>query len=98
MTMNLMGTLRASALVLGAAIATGCASVTPEQLEEVRAAAQAAQSAADAAQSAASQAQTAASSAMSTANQALTAAQDAQACCDANRQRMDQMFDEIQQK
>ena len=98
MAMNLSGVLRATALVIGAAVATGCASVTTEQLEEVRAAAQTAQNAADAAQRAASQAQQAASGAQSTANQALQQAQAAQACCDATNQRVDRMFDELQQK
>lgn len=98
MAMNLTGVLRASALVIGAAVATGCASVTVEQLDEVRAAAQAAQNAADAAQRAATQASQAAQGAQSTANQALQAAQAAQACCDATNQRVDRMFDELQQK
>ena len=98
METNLTGVLRATALVVGAAIATGCASVTTEQLEEVRAAAQAAQNAADAAQRASNEAQQTASSAQSTANQALQEAQAAQACCDATNQRVDRMFDELQTK
>lgn len=98
MTMNLTGVLRATALVIGAAVATGCASVTTEQLEEVRGIAESAQNAADAAQRAANDAQQAASSAQSTANQALQAAQAAQACCDATNQRVDRMFDELQTK
>jgi len=98
MTMNLTGVMRAAALVVGFAIATGCASVTTEQLEEVRAAATAAQNAADAAQRAATQAQQAVSGAQSTANQALQAAQAAQACCDATNQRVDRMFEEAQAK
>ncbi len=98
MAMNPMGVLRATVLVIGAAVATGCASVTTEQLEEVRAAAQSAQSAADAAQRAANEARQAAQGAQSTANQALQAAQAAQACCDATNQRVDRMFDELQQK
>ncbi|HEX7081939.1 MAG TPA: Lpp/OprI family alanine-zipper lipoprotein [Gammaproteobacteria bacterium] len=98
MTMKLTGALRAAALIVGAAIATGCASVTAEQLEEVRAAAEAAQNAADQAQRAANEARQAASGAQSTANQALQAAQAAQACCDANSQRIDRMFEQSQAK
>ena len=98
MAMNLTGVLRAAALVVGAAVATGCASVTTEQLDEVRAAATAAQNAADAAQRAANEARQAAQGAQSTANQALQAAQAAQACCDATNQRVDRMFDELQRK
>jgi hypothetical protein len=40
----------------------------------------------------------AASGAQTTANQALSAALAAQACCDANTQRIDRMFQESQQK
>jgi|SRR5690606_9876628 len=98
MTMNLTGVLRATALVIGAAVATGCASVTSEQLEEVRSIAEAAQNAADAAQRAANDARQAASGAQSTANQALQAAQAAQACCDATNQRVDRMFEDLQRK
>lgn len=98
MTMNLTGVLRATALVIGAAIATGCASVTTEQLEEVRGIAQAAQSTANDAQRTANEARQAASGAQSTANQALQAAQAAQACCDATNQRVDRMFEELQSK
>jgi hypothetical protein len=98
MTKNLTGVLRATALVIGAAVATGCASVTTEQLEEVRAAAQAAQNAANSAQQAADRAVQAVQGAQSTANQALQAAQAAQACCDATNQRVDRMFDELQRK
>lgn len=98
MTMNLSSALRAAALVVAAAVATGCASVTPEQLEEVRAAAQAAQNAADAAQRAANEARQTASGAQNTANQALRAAQEAQSCCDQTNQRIDRMFEEMNAK
>ena len=56
MTMKFKGALRAAALICGAAIATGCASVTTEQLDEVRATAEAAQNAANAAQRTANEA------------------------------------------
>lgn len=98
MTMKFQGALRATVLLCGAAIAAGCASVTPEQLDMVRSAAQAAQQAAQAAQQAADQARQAASGAQSTANQALQAAQAAQACCDATNQRLDRMFEQSQRK
>ncbi|MFS8608999.1 MAG: Lpp/OprI family alanine-zipper lipoprotein [Gammaproteobacteria bacterium] len=97
MTMNLTRVLRATALVIGAAIATGCA-VTAEQLEEVRSIAEAARNTADAAQRTADEARQAASGAQSTANQALQAAQAAQACCDATNQRLDRMFEDLQRK
>jgi hypothetical protein len=98
MTMKFKGALRAAALICGAAIATGCASVTTEQLDEVRATAEAAQNAANAAQRTANEARQAVSGAQSTANQALQAAQAAQACCDATNQRLDRMFEQSQAK
>jgi hypothetical protein len=51
-----------------------------------------AQAAADAAGAAAAAANTAANSASSTANQALQAAKAAQACCDANSEKIDRAF------
>jgi F0F1-type ATP synthase epsilon subunit len=98
MTMKPKGALRVAALICGAAIATGCASVTTEQLDEVRATAEAATNAANAAQRTANEARQAASGAQSTANQALQAAQAAQACCDATNQRLDRMFEQSQAK
>ena len=98
MATKIQAALRAAALVSGFAIVTGCASVTTEQLDAVRATAEAAQNAANAAQRTATQAQTAASGAQSTANQALQAAQAAQACCDATNQRVDRMFEQSQAK
>ena len=98
MATKIQAALRAAALVGSFAIVTGCASVTPEQLDAVRATADAAQNAANAAQRTATQAQQAASGAQSTANQALQAAQAAQACCDATNQRLDRMFEASQSK
>ena len=97
MATKIQAALRA-ALVSGFVIVTGCASVTMEQLDAVKATADAAQNAANAAQRTATQAQQAASGAQSTANQALQAAQAAQACCDATNQRLDRMFEATQQK
>jgi hypothetical protein len=93
--------LRAALLVGGFAMVTGltgCKAVTKEELDAVRATAEAAQNAANAAQRTATQAQQAASGAQSTANQALAAAQAAQACCDATNQKLDRMFEQRQRK
>jgi hypothetical protein len=100
MATKIQAAVRAAALVGSFAIVTvtGCASVTTEQLDMVRATAEAAQNAANAAQRTATQAQQAASGAQSTANQALQAAQAAQACCDATNQRLDRMFEQSQRK
>jgi hypothetical protein len=99
MATKIQAALRAAALVGSFAILTGCANqVTTEQLDAVRATAEAAQNAANAAQRTATQAQQAASGAQSTANQALQAAQAAQACCDATNQRVDRMFEQSQAK
>jgi hypothetical protein len=97
MTNNIKAALRAVVLVGSIAMVTGCA-VTQEELDAVRATAEAANNAAQAAQRTATQAQQAASGAQSTANQALQAAQAAQACCDATNQRLDRMFEQSQRK
>jgi len=91
-------TTKLAALVCGIALVSGCASVTTEQLDAVRATAEAAQSAAQEAQRQAGEARQLATGAQSTANQALRAAQDAQACCDATNQRLDRMFEQSQRK
>jgi Alanine-zipper, major outer membrane lipoprotein len=98
MAIKIQAALRAAALVSGFAIVTGCMHVTVEQLDAVKATAEAAQNAANGAQRTATQAQQAASGAQSTANQALQAAQAAQACCDATNQRLDRMFEQSQAK
>lgn len=81
----------------------GCATV--EQLNEVRAIAESAQSAADSAAAAASNAASAADSAAAAANQAMDAASSAQsaadagmACCNDNTEKLDRMFEELMQK
>lgn len=94
MTTKLQDALRVAAVVCGVAIASGCASVTTEELDEVRATADEALNAANEAQRTANEARQTASSAQSTANQALSAAQDAQACCDETNQRVDRMFEQ----
>jgi len=102
MATKIQAALRAAALVGGFAIltaVTGCSGLAKvEDLDKVRATAEAAQNAANAAQRTATQAQQAASGAQSTANQALQAAQAAQACCDATNQRLDRMFEQKQKK
>jgi len=98
MTMKSKGALRVVALLAGAAFAAGCASITQEDLDAVRAVATAAQSAANSAQSTANEARQLATGAQSTANQALRAAQDAQACCDATNQRIDRLLEDVTRK
>ena len=79
------------------ALGSGCAALQ-QDIDEVRALAEAAQSDANSAQSTANEARQLASGAQSTANQALRAAQDAQACCDATNQRVDRMFEQVTSK
>ena len=81
----------------------GCATV--EQLNEVRAIAESAQSAANSAGSAASSAASAADSAAAAANQAMEAAGSAQsaadaamACCNENTSKLDRMFEKAMAK
>ncbi len=95
--------LRASGLVLLLALAAGCASTA--SLNEVRATADraaadasAAASAAEAARAAVDRATQAASAAQSTADQALSAATESQACCEANRESMERMFQKSMSK
>jgi methyl-accepting chemotaxis protein len=98
MTTQFKGALRVMALVTGLALATGCATITQEDLDAVRAVATGAQNTADAAQRTANEARQLASGAQSTANQALSAAQDAQACCDATNQRIDRLMEDMARK
>ena len=90
--------LAAVMMILG-----GCATV--EQLNEVRAIAESAQSAANDAGSAASSAASAADSAAAAANQAMEAAGSAQsaadaamACCNENTSKLDRMFEKAMAK
>jgi hypothetical protein len=89
--------LRASGLVLILAMAAGCATTS---LDEVKATADRAAADASAAASAAeaARASQAAAAAQSTADQALSAATDAQACCEANRESMERMFQKSMSK
>ena len=81
----------------------GCATV--EQLNEVRALAESAQSAANSAGSAADAAASAANNAAAAANQAMDAATSAQsaadsamACCNENTSKLDRMFEKAMAK
>jgi len=94
--------LKVGVIVLVLGVASGCAT---QGLDEVRATADAAardaaaaKASAEAARAAADSAAQAAASAQSTADQALSAATEAQACCDANRDRLERMFQRSQAK
>jgi hypothetical protein len=94
--------LRASALVLFVAMAAGCATTGLDDVKATadRAAADAAAaaSAAEAARAAADRAAQAASAAQSTADRAMSAATESQACCEANRESMERMFQKSMSK
>jgi len=95
--------LKVGAIVLVLGVASGCASqaaIDAAQATADNAArdAAAAKSAAEAARASADGAAQAAASAQSTADQALSAATEAQACCDANRDRLERMFQRSQAK
>ena len=91
--------LRASALALVVVLAAGCASTDEIKATADRAAADAAAaSAAEAARAAADRASQAAAAAQSTADQALAAATNAQACCEANKESMERMFQKSMSK
>ncbi len=95
--------LKVSAIVLVLGAASGCVSqaAVDDAAAQASAAARdaaAAKSAAEAARASADSAAQAAASAQSTADQALSAATEAQACCDANRDRMEKMFQKSMSK
>ncbi|MDX1482062.1 MAG: Lpp/OprI family alanine-zipper lipoprotein [Woeseiaceae bacterium] len=95
--------LKVSAIVLVFGLAAGCAgnqSIEAAQQTADNAArdAAAARSAAEAARAAADSAAQAAASAQRTADQALAAATEAQSCCEANRDRIERMFQQSQRK
>jgi hypothetical protein len=94
--------LRASGLVILLAMAAGCATTGLDEVkataERAAADASAAASAAEAARAAADRASQAASAAQSTADQALSASAEAQACCEANRESMERMFQKSMSK
>jgi hypothetical protein len=95
--------LKLSTLLAAAIIVTGCAAgATNERIEalatQAGADAAAAASSAEAARAAADRASQAAAAAQSTADQALSAATEAQACCEANRESMERMFQKTMSK
>lgn len=91
-------TIRLSALLLAAGLATGCSTVTVEQLDAVTATANNALSEARAAQGTADNALSVANDALSAAASAQSAADSAQACCNANTERLDRAFSKVMSK
>lgn len=98
--MMIKNVLKVSAIALVLGLGSGCATNGDAQATADAAArdAAAAKSAAEAARAAADSAAQAAAAAQSTADQALAAANEAQACCDANRDRLERMFQRSQAK
>jgi len=88
--------IKASVLALVVGLAGGCA--TTEQIAEIKAMAEKAQSSANAAQQRADGAAASAAEALDAARRAESAAQAAQACCDANTSRLDKMFEQTMKK
>ena len=84
--------LKVSAIVLVLGVASGCAS--QEAIDRAQATADSAARDAAAAKSTAE----AARAAVDSAAQALAAATEAQACCDANRDRLERMFQKSMSK
>lgn len=89
--------LKVSAIALVFGMVTGCANQAERDrlqasIDSAARDAAAAQSAAEAARAAADSAAQAARAAQSTADQALAAAREAQSCCEANRDRIERMF------
>lgn len=87
--------LKVSALVLFLGLAGGCATTGGG---DAMATANQASAAAEAARAVADRAAQAAADAQSTADQALSAATEAQACCEANRETMERMFQKVSSK
>lgn len=94
--------LKVGAVVLVLGLASGCSTTAVEQAQATADAAArdaaAAKSAAEAARAAADSATQAARAAQSTADRAMSAASAAQNCCDANRDRLERMFDKTVKK
>lgn len=95
--------LKVSALVLVLGAASGCANTEAQNeamttANSARDTANAARSAAEAARAAADSAAQAAANAQRTADRALAAAQQAQNGVDANRDRMQRMFEQVNKK
>ena len=91
--------LKTGVLLLVLGLAAGCANTDLQaSVDRAAADAAAAASAAEAARAAADRAAQAAASAQSTADQALAAATEAQACCEANTEKMERMFQKSMSK
>ncbi|MDX1507543.1 MAG: alanine-zipper protein [Woeseiaceae bacterium] len=92
--------IKTSALLLTLGLIAGCANTAELEAKADRAAADAAAaaSAAEAARAATDRASQAASAAQRTADQALAAATEAQACCRANKEAMERMFQKSMSK
>jgi hypothetical protein len=88
--------LKASILVLSVGLMSGCADMT--QIEEAKAAANAAMARANDAYNLAQNAHTVASEAAYAADQATKDAQAALACCNENSSRLNRMFEKAMMK
>lgn len=88
--------IKASILALVVGLAGGCA--TTEQIAEIKAMAEKAQSSANAAQQRADSAASAAAEAMEAARRAESAAQAAQDCCNAQKDRLDKAIEGMMKK
>ena len=88
--------LAAVVVVAGIGITSGCANT--EEMDQLRQMASDAMSAAQQAQSAASRAQSTADGAATQAAEAMRRADEANACCKANTERMNRMFQKSMQK
>lgn len=104
MRIKLNGAARALAVALAAASLTGCAALR-EDVDRALAMAEQAQTEARSAESTASDAARTARDAQSTAEEALRTAEAAQraadranACCNANTDKIDRMFEEMSRK
>ena len=95
--MMIKNVLKVSVIVLVLGMSSGCVGLPEIERAQATAdsaakAAAAAQSIAEAARAAVDSAAQAAANAQSTADQALSTATEAQACCDANSNRLERMF------
>ena len=84
--------LYAGAAILAFGVMSGCATVSQQDLDAVRATAEQALNEARAASAGAEEAKRVATNAQNTANRAAQAASEAQACCAANTDRIERMF------
>lgn len=105
MSKNLSGYLQIPALCVALGLASGCSTVTPEQLSAVDAKATSAMSDARTAATNAANAlktaqaaQEAASAAQATADSAKSTAEAAMACCNENKDRIERMFEKVMNK